>query len=77
MENRVYLTGAGTGDIELLTLKAHRVIKEAEVIIYDKLVNPEILEMAKKDCEFIFVGKQSGYHTLPQEEINEIIYGRK
>jgi len=74
MENRVYLTGAGPGDIELLTLKAARVISEADVIIYDKLANPEILEMAKKDCQFIFVGKESGYHSVPQEEINEIIY---
>ncbi len=74
MENRVYLTGAGPGDIELLTLKAARVISEADVIIYDKLANPEILEMAKKDCQFIFVGKESGNHSVPQEEINEIIY---
>ena len=74
MQTKVYLTGAGAGDVELLTLKAARVIQEAEVIIYDKLVNPEILEMAKKNCEFIFVGKQSGNHSVPQDEINEIIY---
>lgn len=74
METKVYLTGAGPGDIELLTLKAARVIGEADVIIYDKLANPEILKMAKKDCEFIFVGKESGNHSVPQEEINEIIY---
>jgi uroporphyrin-III C-methyltransferase len=68
MQTKVYLTGAGAGDVELLTLKAARVIKAAEVIIYDKLVNPEILEMAKEDCEFI------GNHSVPQDEINEIIY---
>jgi len=71
---KVYLTGAGPGDIELLTLKAHRVIKEADVIIYDRLANPEILEIAKDGCEFVYVGKEDGKHTLPQDEINEVIY---
>jgi len=72
--SQVYLTGAGPGDIELLTLKAHRVITEADVIIYDRLANPEILEMAKDGCEFVYVGKEDGRHTLPQDEINEVIY---
>ena len=72
--SQVYLTGAGPGDIELLTLKAHRVITEADVIIYDRLANPEILEMAKNGCEFVYVGKEDGRHTLPQDEINEVIY---
>ena len=71
---KVYLTGAGPGDIELLTLKAARVIKEADIIIYDRLANPKILEMAKDGCEFLYVGKEDGRHTLPQEEINEVIY---
>ena len=71
---KVYLTGAGPGDIELMTLKAARVIKEADVIIYDKLANPEILQMAKNGTEFIFVGKEFGKHLIPQDEINEIIY---
>ena len=56
----VYLTGAGPGDIELLTIKAHRVILEADVIIYDRLANPKILEMAKEGCEFVYVGKEDG-----------------
>jgi uroporphyrin-III C-methyltransferase len=71
---KVYLTGAGPGDIELLTIKAHRVITEADVIIYDRLANPEILDMAKDGCEFVYVGKEDGRHTLPQDEINEVIY---
>ncbi len=71
---KVYLTGAGPGDIELLTLKAARVIKEADVIIYDRLANPDILQMAKNGCEFIYVGKEDGKHILPQEQINEVIY---
>ena len=70
----VYLTGAGPGDIELLTLKAHRVIGQADVIIYDRLANPEMLEMTKNGCEFVYVGKEDGRHTLPQDEINEVIY---
>ncbi len=71
---KVYLTGAGPGDIELLTLKALKVIKRADVIIYDRLANPEILKEAKSGCEFVYVGKKEGNHTLPQEEINEVIY---
>ncbi|WP_072679973.1 uroporphyrinogen-III C-methyltransferase [Arcobacter sp. LA11] len=71
---KVYLTGAGPGDIELMTLKAARVVKEADVLIYDRLANPEILDMAQEDCEMIYVGKQDGKHSVPQDEINEIIY---
>lgn len=74
MESTVYLTGAGPGDIELLTIKALKVIQNADVIIYDKLANPEILKEAKKEAETIFVGKEKGYHKVPQDEINEIIY---
>jgi len=71
---RVYLTGAGPGDIELLTVKALRVIKEADVIIYDRLANPDILEHAKDGCEFVYVGKEDGRHIMPQDDINEVIY---
>jgi uroporphyrin-III C-methyltransferase len=71
---KVYLTGAGPGDIELLTVKALRVIKAADVIIYDRLVNPDILLEAKDGCVFVYVGKEDSHHTLPQEEINEVIY---
>lgn len=71
---KVYLTGAGPGDIELLTLKAFRVIKEADVIIYDRLANPDILKEAKNGCEFVYVGKEDGKHIVPQDDINEIIY---
>lgn len=70
----VYLTGAGPGDIELLTLKALRVIKAADVIIYDRLANPDILKEAKQSCQFVYVGKEDGRHILPQDEINQTIY---
>ncbi|MEA3330079.1 MAG: uroporphyrinogen-III C-methyltransferase [Campylobacterota bacterium] len=71
---KVYLTGAGPGDIELLTLKALRVIQEADVIIYDRLANPDILKEAKSGCEFVYVGKEDGRHIMPQDDINETIY---
>ena len=71
---KVYLTGAGPGDIELMTLKAVRVVKEADVIIYDRLANPDILSMSRPDCEMIYVGKEDGKHSVPQDAINEIIY---
>lgn len=72
--SKVYLTGAGPGDIELLTLKALRVIREADVIIYDRLANPDILQEAKNGCEFVYVGKEDGRHIVPQDDINEVIY---
>ena len=71
---KVYLTGAGPGDLELLTLKAHRIITQADVLIYDRLANPEILTLTKEGCEQIYVGKKSGRHTLAQEKINQLIY---
>ncbi|BDY13648.1 uroporphyrinogen-III C-methyltransferase [Hydrogenimonas cancrithermarum] len=71
---KVYLTGAGPGDIDLLTVKALRVVREADVIIYDRLANPDILKEAKDGCEFVYVGKADGRHTLPQDQINEVIY---
>ncbi|HIP58964.1 MAG TPA: uroporphyrinogen-III C-methyltransferase [Campylobacterales bacterium] len=71
---KVYLTGAGPGEIELLTVKALRLVKEADIIIYDRLANPDILKEAKDGCEFVYVGKEDSHHTLPQEEINEVIY---
>jgi len=70
----VYLTGAGPGDMDLLTVKALRVVKQADVIIYDRLANPDILKEAKDGCEFIYVGKADSHHSLPQDEINEVIY---
>lgn len=71
---KVYLTGAGPGDVELLTIKALKLVQKADVIIYDRLANDEILKEAKSDAILIFVGKQRGYHKVSQDEINEIIY---
>ncbi|POT58128.1 uroporphyrinogen-III C-methyltransferase [Citrobacter amalonaticus] len=70
---KVWLVGAGPGDISLLTLKAQHCIHQADVIIYDRLVNPKILEWAAKDCTLINVGKNPGNHCVPQHEINALL----
>ncbi|MES0490415.1 MAG: uroporphyrinogen-III C-methyltransferase [Leptospirales bacterium] len=70
---KVYLIGAGPGDPELITLKAIRAIEESEAILYDHLVNPKILEHARPDTKLIYVGKKKGHHSVPQEEINQML----
>ncbi len=72
-KGKVYLTGAGPGAKDLISLKAIEKIKIADVIIYDYLANNKFLDFAKKDAEIIYVGKQGGCHTLKQEEINKLI----
>ncbi|MCB2099294.1 MAG: uroporphyrinogen-III C-methyltransferase [Rhodobacterales bacterium] len=70
---RVFLVGAGPGDPDLLTMKAHRLLKEAEVVVYDRLVSQEILDLIPAGATRIFVGKAASNHQLPQEEINELL----
>ncbi len=67
----VYLVGAGPGDPELLTLKALRVLQDADIIFHDDLVTPEILDLARRDAELVFVGKRAGTKCIAQREINE------
>ncbi len=69
----VYLIGAGPGDAGLLTLKAHEILSQAEVLIYDKLADKKLLNFAPANCEKIYVGKAAGKHTLRQEEINQLL----
>jgi uroporphyrinogen III methyltransferase/synthase len=69
----VYLVGVGPGDYKLLTLKALECIEKADVIIYDRLISKKILNFAKVDSEFIFVGKESKNHTVSQSKINELL----
>ena len=70
MMGRVYLIGAGPGDLGLLTLKAVETLKLADTIVFDRLINPDILRFARKDASLIDVGKTPGGHLVPQEEIN-------
>ncbi len=70
---RVYLVGAGPGDPELLTVKALRLLSQAEVIVYDRLVSAEVLDLAPRGAARLFVGKATGCHTLPQAEINRLL----
>ena len=70
---KVYLVGGGPGDPELLTLKAHRVLGEADALVYDRLVSQDIVDLAPAGCTRIFVGKASGNHTMPQEDINDLL----
>ena len=73
MKGKVYLVGAGPGDYKLLTLKGLECIQNSDVIVYDRLANFNYLKESKENCEFIYVGKESSNHTLPQEDINRII----
>ena len=70
---RVALVGAGPGDPELITLKGARLLREAEVLIYDNLVSEGLLELVSPHAERIFVGKMAGNHTLPQDDICQLL----
>jgi uroporphyrin-III C-methyltransferase len=70
---RVALVGAGPGDAELITLKGARLLGQADAVVYDNLVGQGILELARPDAERVFVGKQAGHHTLPQEDICRLL----
>ena len=69
----VYLVGAGPGAADLLTLRAHRLLGEADVIVHDRLVTDEVLDMARRDAHRIFVGKERANHCMKQEDINALL----
>ena len=69
----VYLVGAGPGDLGLVTFRAKELISTADVLVYDYLVHPELVKWCRPECEIVYVGKQAGFHSIPQEEIETIL----
>lgn len=75
-KHRLTVVGAGPGDIDLITLKAIKALKNADVVLYDALVNEELLDFVNPNAELIFVGKRRGCYRYQQEQINELIVAR-
>ncbi|UOQ48066.1 uroporphyrinogen-III C-methyltransferase [Gracilibacillus caseinilyticus] len=76
---KVYLVGAGPGDPDLITVKALKAIQQADVILYDRLVNPQLLKEAKEEADLIYCGKLPKLHLMKQDTINHLLikYGKK
>jgi uroporphyrinogen III methyltransferase/synthase len=73
MKGKVYIVGAGPGDIDLLTIKGLKCLQKAEVVVYDFHLNAQVLNYVNHEAEFIYAGKRGGHHTMTQDEINQIL----
>src|SRR5581483_1129228 len=70
---KVYLVGAGPGDPELITLKGLRCLRAADVVLYDRLISPLLLDEMRPGAERVFVGKEPGFHSMDQKDINALL----
>lgn len=73
MSGKAYLVGAGPGNPELITVRGLKLLQQADVVLYDRLIAPELLQHAPADAELIFVGKKMAKHTVPQQKINKML----